>query len=420
MTTTTNPASDQYIPALPIPEPIRSDVPGTWAHSTTTIRIADIARRTLFENEFAADIKRQVEALIAGIPLSPIRLLQQDAAPDAQMWADCTRPYVGQNWLETPWFFSETYFYRRLLEATGYFETGCGQELDPFIYQKEQGLSAARPVIAALAERLNVWFSHGFQGSHLAALLAIDLWGNRADMSLWPADEGDQPTHAEWETLGEHTLDDDTNQVIQHLEGNKPARVDFMIDNAGLELVADLTLTDYLLTTGAAASVHLHLKMHPTFVSDAMKKDVRHTINVLRATDEPAVAAFGQRLSRGLADGRLILHDHPFWTSPLALWEMPQDLRQDLSQSNLIISKGDANYRRLLGDRHWPYTTSFQDIMAYTPAPLLALRSLKAEVAAGIQQEQITRLNEEDPDWMVNGRWGVIQFARGRSGLVYR
>ncbi|UCC50900.1 MAG: DUF89 family protein, partial [Anaerolineaceae bacterium] len=82
------------------------------------------------------------------------------------------------------------------------------------------------------------------------------------------------------------------------------------------------------------------------------------------------------------------------------------------SQSHLIISKGDANYRRLLGDRHWPYTTSFQAIMAYTPAPLLALRALKAEVAAGLSPEQIARLNKEDEEWMVNGRWGVIQFVQ--------
>ena len=208
--------------------------------------------------------------------------------------------------------------------------------------------------------------------------------------------------------------------VLHYLKSNKGVRIDFMIDNAGLELIADLALADYLLTTGAAASVHLHLKMHPTFVSDAMKGDVNNTADFLAKANNTAVSAFGQRLMNDLASGRLILRDHQFWTSPLAFWELPQDLRQDLEQSSLIICKGDANYRRLLGDRHWPYTTSFQDILAYTPAPLLALRSLKAEVAAGLTQEQITRLNNDDPQWMVNGRWGVIQFARGGSGQVNR
>jgi hypothetical protein len=45
------------------------------------------------------------------------------------------------------------------------------------------------------------------------------------------------------------------------------------------------------------------------------------------------------------------------------------------------------------------------------PAPLLALRTLKAELACGLTEEQVTRLNEEEADWLVNGRYGVIQFA---------
>jgi hypothetical protein len=32
-------------------------------------------------------------------------------------------------------------------------------------------------------------------------------------------------------------------------------------------------------------------------------------------------------------------------------------------------------------------------------------------LAAGLRREQIERLDQEDPQWMVNGRWGVIQFA---------
>ena len=378
-----NPDSEPPLPRLPVPAPICSDVPGTWAYNTTAIRLANIARRTLVENEFAPGIEDRIEALIADIPTAPVRMLQQDGAPDAQDWDNYIRPYLSQNWLEAPWFFVETYFYRRLLEATGFFDPGPGKELDPFAYQKEQGLKIAVAVISALSFRLQAWIDQGFQQSHLTALLAIDLWGNRADLSLWPADEGEQPTHAEWEVIGDHTLVDDTSQVIQYLDSFKDARVDFMVDNAGLELVTDLALADYLLATGAAASVHLHLKMHPTFVSDAMKEDVMSTVDFLSATNDPAVAAFGKRLFNKLANGNLILRDHPFWTSPLALWEMPKDLRTNLGQSNLIISKGDANYRRLLGDRHWPYTTSFQDVLSYTPAPLLAIRSLKAEVAAG-------------------------------------
>jgi len=85
----------------------------------------------------------------------------------------------------------------------------------------------------------------------------------------------------------------------------------------------------------------------------------------------------------------------------------------ELARTDLLISKGDANYRRLLGDRAWPFTTPFAEVVSYLPAPLLALRTAKSEVAAGLTQAQIDALNDDDPDWLVNGRWGVAQFAGG-------
>ncbi len=406
------PGSTPLKPGLPLPDPIRSDVPGTWAYSTTRVRMPDIARRTLAENDFTPETAARMNTLIASIPSTPIRLLRQ-GAPDADLWASAIKPYLGQDWKEPPWFFVETYFYRRLLEATGYFEAGVGEGLDPFAYQKRQGLLMTRPAISAISERLEAWVAQGWQEQNLAGLVAINLWGNRADLSLWPADSGEQPLQADWEGAEAQTLVDDTVLVTRHLNDHKKARVDFIVDNAGLELVTDLALADYLLATGAAERISFHLKMHPTFVSDAMIVDVQDTVRFLAAEENGATVAFGERLLSYLADSRLCLHDHHFWTSPFPFWQMPDDLRQDLSQSQLIISKGDANYRRLLGDRLWPYTSSFQAIMAYTPAPLLALRALKAELAAGLSAEQIDRLDVEDPEWLVNGRWGVIQFVEG-------
>jgi uncharacterized protein with ATP-grasp and redox domains len=410
---TKNPTSQEkkVCPGLPLPPPITSEEPGTWAYDTTSKRIVDIARRTLSENLFSEEIRSRVEALIAAIPQEPIRLLDQ-TAPDAGDWEAYTHPYLSQNWLTPPWFFSETYFYRRLIEATGFYEPGPGFGVDPFLYQKEQGLLTTGASIQAIATRLDIWIGDGRRDEHIAAFLAIDLWGNRADLSLWPAGEsGEQPMDVDWEAAREYTLADDTGSVIHHLHGRPGAHVDFLIDNAGLELVADLALADYLLSTSIAEQIAFHLKPHPTFVSDAMTGDVQYTIDFLAAQEDEAVSAFGKRLQEHMGSGGLLLKEDTFWVSPLAFWDMPAELRQELGQSDLIVSKGDANYRRLLGDRHWPYTTPFAAILSYTPAPLLALRALKAELACGLTEEQIADLKNEDPDWLVNGRWGVIQFA---------
>lgn len=389
------------------PEPIRGNEPGTWAEDTITRRLPATARRIPAENSFAPEIEARLAQLAAEIPAAPLRFVHEPDAPDAAGWAAATRPYLGQNWLDVPWFFVETYFYRRVLEAIGYFD---GHRVDPFAYQKQQGLTTTVPAIATLARQLDDWMAALPAADALARLIAVDLWGNRADLSLWPADEI-RHGNADLETAGAYLLADDTAVVVTHLLQARGGRVDFLLDNAGFELVGDLALADFLLTAGLVDRVKLHAKLHPTFVSDATAVDIHHTAAFLAGSADPAVGACGLRLQDHLDRGRLAVTDHPFWVSPHAFWDLPHDLRTDLARSRLIVSKGDANYRRLLGDRHWPFTTPFTAIVASRPAPLLALRTLKAELAAGLTPLQIERLHATDPDWMVNGRYGVIQFA---------
>ncbi|MCS4050701.1 ARMT1-like domain-containing protein [Salinibacter ruber] len=127
--------------------------------------------------------------------------------------------------------------------------------------------------------------------------------------------------------------------------------------------------------------------------------------------DEAAVRALVGRLRRALAAGRLRLRDGWVWTSPLRARELPAPVRAEMARADLLISKGDANYRRLLGDRQWAFTTPFAEASAPLPVPVLALRTQKSEVAAGLSAAQVDRLDDEEPDWAVNGEWGVMQFA---------
>ncbi len=411
-------------PDLPLPAPLRGAEIGTFAHNTITVRLPNIARRTLAENDFPPDVVANVEALIAEIGNGRIRPLT-----DGDDWDEYTAVYKDQDWLTPPWFFCETYFYRRLLEETGYFGSGPTAGIDPFAYQKQLGLTTAMPAIRALAVRLNNWLDQGWNKTIFADLLNIDLWSNQVDLSLWPTDAAEKPDHADSANQQEHLLTDDTTAVTNYLKMRletgrletkkqspisslqSPTRMDFLIDNAGFELIGDLALTDYLLSSGAIQTVRFHLKINPTFVSDATIGDVQATIAHLQVDEDEDVRALGERLAGLVGNGRLQLHTHPYWTSPLPGWEIPADLRNELAASGLIISKGDANYRRLLGDRHWPYTTPFVDVVCYLPVPLIALRTLKSDVLIGLKPGQQAMLDQKDPDWLVNGRWGLIQFS---------
>ncbi len=109
--------------------------------------------------------------------------------------------------------------------------------------------------------------------------------------------------------------------------------------------------------------------------------------------------------------GRLDLKTDFYWISPLAGWEMPDELREELGQADLLISKGDANYRRWLGDRHWEPDLPIDVPLAYRPAPLLLMRVLKAEMVVGLEPGQAQQMDKDHQGWMSNGHWGVIQFV---------
>lgn len=78
----------------------------------------------------------------------------------------------------------------------------------------------------------------------------------------------------------------------------------------------------------------------------------------------------------------------PFYTSAQSMWEMPPHLAAIYAEAAVVILKGDANYRRLLGDLHWPYNTNFHDYAAsfWPGSGLVCLRTMKSGVALGITE----------------------------------
>jgi Damage-control phosphatase ARMT1-like domain len=60
------------------------------------------------------------------------------AAHDHAAWSAWGASYFGRPWLEAPFLWSESYFYRRLLGAVGFFGPGPWRCVDPF-----EGLKAA-------------------------------------------------------------------------------------------------------------------------------------------------------------------------------------------------------------------------------------------------------------------------------------
>ena len=392
------------------PPPIISTQPGSWANTTVLNRWPETVRKVLTENDFSKEIQDNLTTLINDIPDHPIRHLKDLEAPDKEEWISYITPFEDMNWLEIPWLFGEHYFFRRIIEAVDYFKLG----LDPFRSQKQAGLEQNFEDIQEFAAYLN-GLEIGRGAEVLRGVIYFSVWGNQADLSLWTADSVDNPKHSSQQDLKAHLLADDTNRILKIFKKNDPtrSRVDIMLDNAGFELVCDLGLADTFLRKKLASKVVLHTKKHPTFVSDVIEFDINNTVDfLLNSTDKNAVS-LAKRLNEYLEEGRMVVLDHYFWNSPLEMWKLPPELWEDLKKSDLIISKGGANYRRLLGDREWDFTLPFHQVVDYLPVPLAALRTSKAELAVGLDLDQIREVYNRDPDWLVNGKWGVVHFAPG-------
>lgn len=415
-----------------LPPPLMTSEIGSFARATIVERKPQIIGQVLNDFAYPPEIVQALEVFRDEITRQPMQALREDA-PDAAAWnaqlARLVRPesskgYAGKTWLEVPWYWAEVYFYRKLLEAVRYFQPGPWQGVDPFGPQKRRQEAEA-------LQRLNAGYGQLEDlepAERFELLLHSCLWGNRADLSNLTVKE---QAHAGLATRGErhNILIDHSEQIMELLAGGV-RRVDFINDNVGLDLLFDLALADFLLATGTsrgdrgngwAGRCVFHLKPQPFFVSDAMPVDAEIAVqglesaagpSLLSGRTSPAVQRLGRRLATHLARGRLAFVSDPFWTNWLMFRDFPVQLRDDLAQADLVLLKGDVNYRRLLDDAHWPHETPLEEVTGYFPAPFATLRTLKGEIMVGLAPGQAGQLAMEDPAWLINGKLGVIHFVR--------
>ena len=248
------------------------------------------------------------------------------------------------------------------------------------------------------------------------------MWGNKCDLSISAGRENSQKFNPvkQLDSLTRYVLHDDTDKVWSALiEKNGAARVDIVLDNAGFELFTDLCLAEFLIASNIASCVHLHGKCLPWFVSDVTPRDFEYTLNKLEKDDDAVIKSLACRWRERLADGSWVFKVHPYWTQNQdfsAMRKLSPDLYKELSQSDLILFKGDLNYRKLTGDFTWEFTYPFESALrGFHPAPLCALRTLKCDLVVGLDQGQAERASKEHENWMLDGIFAVIQFCSTKS-----
>jgi len=301
-----------------------------------------------------------------------------------------------------------------------------------------QELEATKADLQSDPSKLDVLFSE---------MIQMSLWGNATDLSLLT-----NITHEDilrLQSVGKEAqeerrssiLHDDENAALAHLKTLKGARIDFVLDNSGFELFTDLVFADFLVThTPYVSKVVFHPKSIPWFVSDVTPPDFKTLFTSLlksdffidasppSETDVSNLTALVNRWQSHLASGAFALSVSPetklgasdelfdFWTTSFPFWEMQSKaskLYEWMLESELVVIKGDLNYRKLTGDVRWPASTPFETAIGPLAGafPILSLRTSKADVVVGVDQVRADELDAEGYSWRFTGKYGLISYV---------
>lgn len=351
---------------------------------------------------------------------------------------------------------------------------------DVFSKQKMSTFRSSRPAVLELAARYNDLTKQLQSGQSALSsaseeeretaekllfveMCEICLWGNATDLSLLTNLSYDDIQKLQGRDARKANEDkiivNNFPEAFASLKksknaGAKERRVDIVLDNAGFELFVDLILAGYLLQAGLATSIVLHPKNIPWFVSDVVPKDFSDLLNILvgakgfyetPSDDDKARDIIPPKLSEKessnlealfgnwstlYAEGKIVLRPNVFWTEGGSYWRLPHtapSLYEDLKESELVIFKGDLNYRKLTGDAMWdpatPFTEAIGPMGPGSGVRVLALRTCKADVVVGLptgEDEKLRALEGGGGDsgarkWAWSGKWAVVSFCDGKA-----
>jgi damage control phosphatase ARMT1-like protein len=387
---------------VPDAPPISSSTPGSFPWSVLHDRHPALIRKVRDGLPYPPDRRRALDDLAEEID-GVIAPLPPDAH-DRHVWTEWGRGHFGESWYDVPFLWAESYFYRKLLDAVGYFAPGQWHGIDPFEPFKSAELWS--PELAADLASLDE-LAERSTADRDAALLNASLWGNRADL-------GFQISAGRGEAAATALVADQTRLLWTLLADTAPGTVCIVADNAARELVPDLVLAGHLLDTGRARAVTVHVKPYPYYVSDATAADLLAALRRMVAAQGQA-RRIGQRLWQAIVDGVLSVRANPFYRAPWSYHDMPADLAAEFAAASVTIMKGDLNYRRLVGDRSWPATVPFEEVTSYFPGPVAALRTLKSDVAVGIPEGVLAGLDATGEPWRTGGTHALVQVRAPRS-----
>lgn len=348
--------------------------PNSFAEYTFTKRLPHIINEIILHNNIKIEQTNKLQSIANNLETITADRIHQESN---ELWKVFYEQYEGHRIKEVPFFFAEIYFYALINHLVE-------NKFDPFEPIKSKDIHANAGLVQGLWNKKKELTT--------SELILLTLNGNKADLS-----QINKP-----ENRSINLLVDDTKCLVAAIP--QIDTIHYILDNAGVELFTDLLLANHIIDTYNKRII-LHVKQHPLFVSDTMKKDVITLLNHLKFIE---IGDFSLSIASKIKTGQIIIEANSFWNAPLHFTHLTEFSGIPVKKNDLIISKGDANFRRFFEDRQIPLTIKPALYAGYLPCTAFVIRTLKSEIQVGLSQDQIDSLNQQ-PNWMTNGEFGVIQ-----------
>lgn len=318
---------------------------------------------------------------------------------------------------DEPFFLVEFYFYHLLLCKRNYGKL----RFDFFAFKKDASYKDKGAEYSKLLEIL-------FKECKKTPAAKTDIAGNDPDtdedveerikkvlLFSLTSNTGDLSQLHEIKSETVFALCDETDCCIGYLTDKCYNCFDIICDNSGAELFSDINLAVLCILYGMAKKVILHVKPCPFFVSDATLDDFAKLLALLTANGK------NPELQKLLHEQKIEVHTDDFWVQPYYFDSMPDNLKRHFKKSDLVIVKGDLNYRRLVKDCRWEHTDRLKDRSLLRKAdgsliPVIAPRVLKSDLVIGIDPVFEAFAQNKDSQYKTDGKWGVIQTAMNTDG----
>ena len=212
---------------------------------------------------------------------------------------------------------------------------------------------------------------------------------------------------------------DDTQKILSFLlQQNSYGKLIIIPDNSAVEFFSDICLAMYFLSTNKFQTIVFKMNNRPKFVSDVTWQDYELFKTFLKR-DNTAYNIFEFYEK----SGRIQFEYKDDYTQIPYIRDFSEEEIKDLQSADMLIVKGDLNYRRFLLDCFCPFETPLKSLLPeqLLEQKIIFLRMIKSTVVAGLTKTQSQKAHDEidNPKKTKTDEDGLNTFfSSGNYGMI--